>query len=225
MNLNNSKNYFLSIDKLFSKPGNFLAQVMEQKKWGEAFLVNSILIFIAAYIAVPEALSQAAERSIANVQPNPLVNISISLVSMISFFLMISIVAFLLYVFFGVGGSKGQYVNFFSLTMNGALIGSSIPALLYLLLHPFNLDIVDKLNLYSFFNNIPDSSLSACFLLQFEVFAIWFMIIITLGVAKYAGLSMKRCVFIIIGYFILRTTLLGFLSYFSANLMQKFGEF
>jgi hypothetical protein len=226
MEVKDSKKYFSNILKIFTEPGTFLASCIKEKKWVEPFILSSLVIFIQTWITIPNILKHASEQAlIDNIEPGLLITISLSLLSILTFALSILIVAFLLYIFFGIGGVEGNYIHFFSLTANAALIGSTLPVILHLLLVPFNINLIDKLNLGILLNSHSQSSLGGAFLIQFEFFTIWFMIIIALGIIGYSKISLKKSILITIAYFIFRTAILGFLIFFFSNLAQKFGQF
>jgi len=225
MNIKTGKGYFRHLGKLFTQPGGFLSAAMEQKQWIWPFLINGLLILSVTYWTAPALLGEAARYSLADgIQPGPLVNMSMALMAVISFFLEISVVALLLYVFFGVGGSPGQYVHFFSLTMNGALVGSGLPALLFPVLALFSRR-GGQLSLLLLFPAIAPDSLLGAFLFQVEFFSGWFLVAVTLGISRYADMSRRRSFLITGGYFCLRLAVLGFLTYFAGQALQNLGTF
>ena len=114
------------------KPGVTLGKMMEKKQWMAMFLLICVITLIISYYSAPETLKQMSEQlpeDYANgfAKPSVLKKSFLSVFSVFLLFFQLIIGTFFIYLFFGIGGSKGEYANFFSLTVNAAVVGTLIP--------------------------------------------------------------------------------------------------
>lgn len=120
------------IKGLFTHPAASLGEVMEKKQWITAWIIMGVVVFLFSYVYSPIQTKQMAEL-MPEGAPIAQTTTSIifgSLIAVIMHFILISLVALLVYIFFGIGGCKGIYMNYFALVMNAALVSVVLPALL-----------------------------------------------------------------------------------------------
>ena len=100
------------------KPGVTLGKMMEKKQWMAMFLLICVITLIISYYSAPETLKQMSEQlpeDYANgfAKPSVLKKSFLSVFSVFLLFFQLIIGKFFIYLFFGIGGSKGEYANFF----------------------------------------------------------------------------------------------------------------
>ena len=216
--------YLKDLKEIIVKPGPVLGRKMEKKEWIYSLCLILFVVFLLMYISTPQLIKKASVQypgtQIEGLKATPIVRVLFSLSYVFLILFQISVVTFLLYLFYGVGGAEGNYVNYFSLTINAAVIGTLIPNLINLAFYVVKIggNIKSFTNLLFLFPSLQDTTFLARVLVQFELFTLWFIIVVILGVARYAKLSMGRCIFIGILYFIFRSAIISFFSYFLAKI-------
>ena len=115
---------------------------------------------------------------------------------------------FFVYLFFGIGGSKGMYVNFFSLTVNAAIVGVLIPMIIKFVFFIFSINVGLFSNITVFFPSLHPESWRYVILSQIDIFYLWFVVIIALGVSVYSKMKKNKAIFISLLFFLFRSTVM-----------------
>ena len=210
------------------KPGVTLGKMMEKKQWMAMFLLICVITLIISYYSAPETLKQMSEQlpeDYANgfAKPSVLKKSFLSVFSVFLLFFQLIIGTFFIYLFFGIGGSKGEYANFFSLTVNAAVVGTLIPMTIRGIFLLFDYYIKDDkfLNLTVFFPAIHPESWSYAILSQFEIFYLCFIVLIALGVSSYSKMGKIKTLIISILFFIFRSTVVILFYMLVSKLMHS----
>jgi hypothetical protein len=221
-----SSGFARHIAGIIRTPGNTLGTAMREKKWVPVFLLLVITIGVLTYIIHPlqmKQLSQQAQSSgyVSEEEASYFFNTStfsrLMVCALSAVVIAVSLIfgAFFVYLFYGIGGSEGGYANFFSLVTNASIIDILMPALIrtFSLFIPVNIAALSKPALLLFF---PEpGSLSFLILARLDVFDIWYLLAIALGVHVFAKMSFKKSLIISILYFLFKTFIavaFGFLA-------------
>jgi len=151
-------------------------------------------------------------------QPTLIKKSLVSIFKLFFFLLRLIIGAFFIYLFFGIGGAKGVFVNFFSITINASIIGSVIPELLNFALILLKTTGPIITNLTLLFPSLPSESWTYAILSQIDFFYLWFLVVIALGIASYAKLSKLKSFSTAILFFLFRSTIFVLLSILAIKL-------
>ena len=213
---------------IFSKPATTLARLMEEKQWINPFLFISICVFIITYLMSPTLLQQMAKLYpdsplAAFSQATLLKKVLLSGFTVFFLFIKIVLVAFFIYLFFGIGGAKGIYVNFFALTMNAAIIGSLIPFIIQNLLALLKVNISSISSLVVLAPNLRAEAGLYQILSQVEIFSLWALSIIALGIAENAQIKKGKSLVIAGLYFLFKASILVVLAMLLIKLKQNLG--
>ncbi len=216
---------------VFTRPGSTLSSAMTHKRFMGAMIILLVVVSVCTWLTVPmqmersrimleqSPLSEYMEGESVDLTATgwqrPLIALWASLMSLLA----VVIVAFMLYLFYGIGGVEGRYIHFFSLTINAALIGTVLPRIL---------------NSLGVLLGIPFQSWSgpggwlrlggwdgpvAHILGQMDIFTIWFVVAVALGVSEWSGMGKRRCLSIALGYLLFKSLVLGLLGFFGARVM------
>ncbi len=217
---------------IFIKPGITLGKMMDQKKWVGSFILILLVIGICSYITLPYEMAQSAEilqdskfADYLEYDPadssRPISSLRRAFLSSGTVFLLalsLAVAAFFIYLFYGIGGAEGLYVNYFSLAVNASIIHTLIPGLLSTVSMPLGLDITATTNAAVFFPSLPGKSFLALLLSQLELFSIWYIVVIAAGIAVFAKITFKKSLTIAIFYFCFRSLILVLFSYLALQL-------
>jgi hypothetical protein len=212
---------------IFKNPTDTLSRLMEEKQWINAFLFISISVFIITYLMSPSLLQQMAQRfpdsPLASFsQATMLKKVLLSGFTVFFLFIRLSLVAFFIYLFFGIGGAKGIYINFFSITMNAAIIGTLIPFMIQNLLIVLHIDLPSISSLVVLTPKLKEGWLYQI-LSQIEFFSLWSLTIIALGIAENAQIKRIKSIFIGVLYFIFKASILVLFAMLMIKLKQSLG--
>lgn len=211
--INKFNNFVEDVKGIITKPGITLGRLMENKQWIGAFLFICITVFVITYLSAPAIIKQLAqtlpEDQIGGLrEATATAKTFVSLSMIFILFLKLVIVAFFIYLFFGIGGAEGVYVNYFSITMNAAIVGTLIPGIIQSILLLFHIKIALFSDLTVLFPGMSPESWKYVILSQFEFFSIWFIIIVALGVSTFSKMNKIKCLVISIFYFIFKSTVI-----------------
>ena len=131
----------------------------------------------------------------------------ISIFKVFFLFLRIAVGAFFIYLFFGIGGVKGVYVNFFSITVAASVVGTLIPMIIRAAFLLVNTGNDFSLNLTLLFPSMSPLTWKYAILSQFELFYLWFVVLIALGVSYYSKMNKIKTLFISVLFFLFRSAI------------------
>ena len=196
--------------------GNPLGNLMKKKRWVPVFLLLVIAVCLYTYITAPMQLAKmAGDSPVTELLPEEqtayFVNDSLftRLMACITaaFSLTLSLIfgAFFVYLFFGIGGSKGVYANYFSLVVNASIIDVLLPTILNAISLLLNTDIFHLFinpGLYLF----PPAPGSFVYLLmmRMDLFAIWYTAAIAAGITLFSGMRFNKSMGISLLYFLFK---------------------
>lgn len=226
--------FFDDLKGIFVKPGPTLGRMMTRKQWAAGFALIVVLIGIFSFITLPHEMAQSSEwlensrfAEVLADQSGGAINYTSSFQrslltagALFSLVLSLAVGTFFVYLFYGIGGTEGMYVNYFSLVVNASIIDTVIPAFLSMVSIPLGINLVGFTNATLFFPNLPGNTFKALLLAQLDVFSIWYLVVIAAGVAVFAGITFKKSLRIAIFYFCFRTAVIVLFSYLS---MKMFG--
>lgn len=206
--------------------------MMDQKQWVGSFILILLVIGICSYITLPYEMAQSAEilrdskfADYLEYDPadpsGPISSLRRAFLSSSTVFLLaisLAVAAFFIYLFYGIGGAEGLYVNYFSLVVNASIIHTLLPGLLSALSMPLGLDIAATTNAAVFFPSLPGKSFLALLLSQLEFFSIWYIVVIAAGAAVFAKITFKKSLTIAVFYFCFRSLILALFSYLALQL-------
>jgi hypothetical protein len=222
-------NFWKDMTGIILNPGKTLGKLMKEKKWIPAFLLLAITSIIFTYVSTPlqiESLSQEQQLSETQItlmqEKVQLVSFLASMGSVFMVFLSICMGAFFIYLFFGIGGSEGFYSNYFSLTVNASILDVLFPNFI------LTLSLISQIPISKFTNlaillGYPDSTdLINLALIRIGIFELWYIVAISAGIARFSRLSIKKCLFIGIIYFIFKTAVSVPIQYLFTNIFGQF---
>lgn len=196
------------------KPGPTLGRLMKEKNWVPAFILLMVAMGVLTYLMFPAQIAKMAENpQFAEMLENrgellsPETGLSRVLGSFMALFgLFISLVfgAFFLFLFFGIGGSEGEYGNYFALTVNASIIDILLASLVtgISLLSGIHLSAAATPFVLVF---APEpNSLGFLALARLNVFTIWYFVAVALGISAYSKMSVKKCLIISFLYFLFK---------------------
>jgi hypothetical protein len=230
--LNKLRIFALDMLGVIRTPGTTLGKRMEEKRWLGPFLLLVIFVFILTYLTYPiqmQKFSEAVKLTgyISEDQVSQYFNTSVFSRFMFSMFpaflLSLNLVfgAFFIYLFYGIGGTEGIYVNYFSITAGASIIDILIPSLISIvsLLTGLQTSILEKPGLI--FLHGKTGSLLYLSISQLDIFAIWYIAAVALGIKVYSGISIKKSAAIGILYFLFKTVIQVAFGYIAFQLFAK----
>jgi hypothetical protein len=225
--------FFSELEQIITKPAETLGKIMKDKKWVPAITFILIIIFILSFISLPYTLDKMSEvmknSQMANFFEEHNLNYdSLSFIQKIFFvfpellsvFIIIGIGAFFTYLFFGVGGAEGLYVNYFALVSAASLIDIVFPKIVDTFSSIFHLNILGYFSPAFLFGMSGQKTFLSIFISRFDYFSIWYAVAIALGIAYYAKLSVKKSMTISFIYLLFKVLIISLFTLFFAGSMQ-----
>lgn len=214
-------------------PGKTLGAVMGEKKWLPVFLL--ILLSVALYtnVTLPFRMAHVSENQLISeyfpgeqlphLQENVTVLRRIFITVAVFFNMTLNFIvgAFMVYLFFGIAGAEGFYTNFFTLVVHASLIDTLLPLIKDAFSLLFHLNLGVFANLIFLFPSLKPLSLNFWLLSQVDLFSTWYVVAIAAGVSVFAKLSLKKCLIISLLYFIFKSVVAAFFSYFGIKIMSS----
>jgi hypothetical protein len=214
---------------VFTTPGATLAGVMEKKRWVAAFLLVLAAAAIFTYVTYPVVkVDQArlirespladkipADRLDAMDQFTPTQRVVGSLSASLFTALSLLLGAFFVYLFYKLGGVNGLFMQFFSAVSVASLIDGVLGGLVRTTLVLAKKSMFVSTGLAAFVPGLTVQSLWFVILSQFDLFAIWYLVVLALGLAAFAKISLQKSLTYVGYYFVFKlviTTLFSFLS-------------
>ncbi|MBN1197308.1 MAG: YIP1 family protein, partial [Candidatus Aminicenantes bacterium] len=225
------RNAFSSIIGIFKTPGPTLAEAARKRRFTAAMLILLVVVAACAWISAPlqmersrvileqSSLSQYLEGDGINLTVHGWQRMAIALWTALMSLLAVVIVAFLLYLFYGVAGVEGQYSHFFSLTVNAALIGTVLPRLILTLGTILGWPVYNWISPGEWARFAGMRGPAVSILGQMDLFTLWFIIAVSLGVAAWSGISRRRSLGVAVAYLVFKSVVLGLLGFFASRMM------
>ncbi len=219
-------------------PTDTLGEVMSQKRWQVAFTVLLLVAFILSFLSAPIVMK-------ANFEKNPdlyasfpgdgdigiVGQVLMGLSAVFVYVLRLILVTFFIYLFYTIFGAEGLFVNYFALVTNASLVTIMIPEIfksLYLLISG---TIINPFNLTLLFDFSERASWSFYILSVFDLFQIWFILMIAFGVFGFfkktkekweeARFSLKKSFMIATAYFAFKSVVIILFSYLFGKLAMS----
>ncbi|HDP94256.1 MAG TPA: hypothetical protein ENN40_02720 [Candidatus Aminicenantes bacterium] len=227
------RNTFTSITGVFNSPGSTLAEAARKRRFTAAMLILLLVAAACTWISAPlqmersrvileqSSLSRYLEGETVHLTAHGWQRMAFALWSALMSLLAVVIVAFLLYLFYGVAGVDGNYIHFFSLTLNAALIGTVVPRIL------LTMGMTQGWPVYNWISPGNWAQLAGMrgplvsILGQMDLFTLWFIIAVALGVATWSGISRRRSFGVALGYLVFKSVVLGLLGFFGSRMMAS----
>ena len=225
--------FFKNIGGVIVSPGKTLGAVMGTKKWLPVFLL--ILLSVALYtnVTLPFKMASMSENpliseyfpgeQLLDLQENVTVMRRIFVTGAMFFNITLSFIigAFMVYLFFGIAGADGYFINFFTLIVYASIIDTLLPLVRDALSLLFHVNLGVFTNLVILFPSLEPLSLNFFFVSQVDLFAIWYVAVIAAGVSVYAKMSLKKCLFVSSFYFIFKSVVAALFSYLGIKIMSS----
>ncbi len=214
-------------------PGKTISQVMEKKKWVAVFLLILTVSAIATYMTYPitkaeqakllknsEFAARMSEDQLESLDKfTPAQRLAGALFPVPITALTMVIAAFFVYLFFKIGGAEGSYMNFFSGIVHASVIDMVLGGIVKSLLIISQKSILVSTSLSLLSPTASFRSLSYLLLSQFDLFSIWYLSALALGVAQFARISPRKSLGITAGYFLFKGIVVVAFSYFTLRLV------
>ena len=215
---------------VFTRPGPALATAARERRFMAALLIVFLVVGFCGWLTAPlqmersramlaqSSLSQYMEGEAgltAHGWQRAVIAVWVALMSLLA----VVIVAFLLYLFYGVSGVEGQYANFFSLTIHAALIGTVLSRLLVTAGVLTNQPLMLWISPGGWAKTAGIQGPLVSILGQMDLFTLWFILAVALGVSAWSGISRGRSLAVALGYLVFKSVVLGLLGYFGARVM------
>ncbi len=196
---------FAGLDGIIRTPGPSLGNLMGSKKWVSYFVIILVTVFILSFVTFPYAADQMSEMmedsSLADYfqdQDFDFHSLSfgqkmfVLIPELVFVFIVIGIGAFFTYLFFGIGGAEGLYINYFAIVTGASLIDIVFPKMVETISLIFNVKLLGFLSPAVFIPGGDAKSFIHIFVSRFDVFSVWYAIAIALGIAYFSKLDIKK---------------------------------
>jgi len=211
--------YLNDLKGVFVTPGATLGRLMAAREYRAALVAVFLSVVLLSYLALPQAMAKA-EQVAGGSGTGISVNFTfVALAAMFVVFVGLSIGSFMIYLFYGAGGVKGEYGHFFALVVNASLIDTVLPNLLV----ATAAGLLRYFSLAGWFGGVDEKGLTFIALGQVNVFAIWFIVAVAAGVAVFSQMSFKKSLVIGGLYFIFKTVVVVLFKYLFHLLGRNLG--
>lgn len=217
---------FAGLDGIIRTPGNTLGNLMESKKWVPYFILILLTVMILSFVTFPYAADQMSEM----LQDSNLADyfqdqdfdfhslsfgqkMFVLIPELIFIFLVIGIGAFFTYLFFGIGGAEGLYINYFALVTGASLIDIVFPKMIETISLIFNVKLLGFLSPAVFIPGADAKSFIHILISRFDVFSIWYAIAIALGIAYFAKMDKKKALIVSFVYLLFKALVIAGFSF------------
>lgn len=210
---------------IFITPGPTLGKLMEKKRWTAVFFLLLGLVFLFTLVSAPGLAEKSRFAGVFPEQMQDLGPLSgfrlvmAGLWAAIITGITLTIAGFFCYLFYGIAGAEGTYVHFFTAVVQASIIGTGIPVLLGFI------SLASGIPLAHLFTPawavpVPRNSLVHIILGQFNLFYIWYLLVIAAGVARFSKLTFKKCLGVAITYFLFMSSVKVAFSFLFLKLMS-----
>ncbi|MGE5343087.1 MAG: hypothetical protein ACM3SY_16555 [Candidatus Omnitrophota bacterium] len=217
---------------VFRTPSATLGKLMEAKKSLAVFLLLVLTTLVFTYFVYPIQMEKLSEKAALTgylsedqisryINPSLYSRLMACLFSGVQLTLILGIGAFFLYLFYGIGGTDGMYIHYFSLVVNASLIDVLIPGILNFISiisrKPLTLFTKPGLLLLS----PQPGSFTYLLLERLDLFGIWYLLAVAAGIGVFGKISFKRSLTISIVYFVFKTTIISASVYLIFQIFSK----
>jgi len=217
---------------ILSSPGATLGKLMEKKQWVATLTLILTFVFIFSYISAPAKMAKSQELLkdsevadyLTEEQLEDFQNITSTKRIMVALWaafialIILTVASFFIYLFYGIGGTEGVYSNYFSIVVNASIIDTILPLLLGILSFFSGIGIAAYSNLANILALAPNT-ITFLVVSQFDIFQIWYLIAIALGVAVFSKISQKKSLIIVLIYFVFTAILKILFAYLSIKIL------
>ena len=212
---------FAGLDGIIRTPGPSLGNLMGSKKWVPYFVVILVTVFILSFVTFPYAADQMSEM----MQDSSLADyfqdqnfdfhslsfgqkLFVLIPELVFIFIVIGIGAFFTYLFFGIGGAEGLYINYFSIVTGASLIDIVFPKMVETISLVFNVKLLGFMSPAVFYSGEAKSFIHIL-ISRFDIFSIWYTIAIALGIAFFAKIDKKKALTISFIYLVFKALVMS----------------
>jgi hypothetical protein len=216
--------FFTNLKGIFISPGHTLGKLMEKKQWVAMLIFLLTAVFIFTLVSAPGLAEKSRISGFLPEQLEDMGNISgfrlimASLWSVIITLITLAIASFFCYLFYGIAGAEGTYANFFTVVVHASIIGTLIPMIMGFISLASGFSLVRLFN-PAWLVPVSPNSLGFIILTQFNLFYIWYLMVIASGIAHFSKLSFRKCLIVAITYFIFMSAIKVAFSFLFLKLM------
>lgn len=219
------------ITGVFTRPAPTLAAAARDRRFMAAMLILILVVGLCGWISAPlqmersramlqqSSLNEYMQGEAINLTAQGWQRVAISAWVALMSLLAVVIVAFLLYLIYGVAGVEGQYSHFFSLTVNAALIGTVLPRILMTIASMTDLPFHAWASPGGWVRLAGMKGPLVSVIGQMDIFTIWFLLAVALGISAWSGISRSRSLGVALGYLVFKSVVLGLLGYFGSRVV------
>jgi hypothetical protein len=218
---------------VLGNPGPTIGKIMDKKRWLAVFILILLGTSIVSYISYPVTKVEGAkfirdsgmadklsEEQLANLDKfTPAQRFFGALTQLPMAALVMLFGAFFVYLFFKVAGAEGIFINYFSGVVQASLLDMFLGGILKGVLIALKKTMFVETGLTMFFPAMDFRSLPYIILSQFDLFSIWYLLALTLGIAHFTKISLQKASTVMILYFIFKSLVFVSFSYFSMKLL------
>jgi hypothetical protein len=227
------KELFNDFVGVISNPGPTIGKIMDKKRWLAVFILILLVTSIVSYISYPVTKVEGAkfirdsgmadklsEEQLANLDKfTPAQRFFGALTQLPMAALVMLFGAFFVYLFFKVAGAEGIFINYFSGVVQASLLDMFLGGILKGVLIALKKTMFVETGLTMFFPALDFRSLPYIILSQFDLFSVWYLLALTLGIAHFTKISLQKASTVMILYFIFKSLVFVSFSYFSMKLL------
>jgi hypothetical protein len=228
--MNEFFNEFLGV---INNPGPIIGKVMEKKRWLAAFCLILLAMAIVSYISYPvtkvegaklirdsEMANKLSEEQLTNLDKfTPAQRLFAALTQLPMAALIMLFSAFFVYLFFKVAGAEGNFSNYFSGVAYASLLDMFLGGVLKGVLISIKKTVFVETGLTMLFPALDFRSLPYIILSQLDLFSLWYLLALALGIAHFAKLSLQKTIMVMVLYFLFKSLVFISFSYFSIKFM------
>jgi len=214
-------------------PGPTISRVMDKKRWLGVFILILLTTAIVAYLTYPitkvegakfirdsEMADKLSEEQLASLDRfTPGQRLFGALTQLPMAAIMLLLAAFFVYLFFKVAGAAGEFSHYFSGVVHASLLDMFLGGIVKATLIAVKKTMFVHTGLTIFFPALDFRSLSYLVLAQFDFFSLWYLLALTLGIAHFSKLGLKKSIVIVVLYFLFKSLIFVSFSYFSMRLL------
>lgn len=224
---NVSNSFFKTLLGIIKSPGPTLGKLMDSKKWIPIFILVALVSMLLTYVVMPLQVDKMIQSQNLNEEQvallkntPPATRLLAACFSVVALFVYIGTGAFLVYLFYGIGGADGVYGNFFSITVNASLIDTALPGLINIVCALLGWKLWGGVNLGDLLHLEP-VSFGFIALSKFGLFPIWYIIALAAGVAVFAKMKFSKSLTIGVFYFLFKSAVTAGFSYLFASIFHS----
>lgn len=225
--------FFNDLTGVFASPGPTIGRLMDKKRWLAVFMLILLTTAIVTYLSYPitkvegaklirdsEMASKFSEEQLDSLDKfTPAQRLIGSLTQLPLAALMMVLAAFFVYLFFKVAGAAGNFSHYFSGVVHASVLDVVLGGIIKAALISVKKTMLVETGLTMFFPALDFRSLPYIILSQFDFFSVWYLAALTMGIAFFAKISLKKSITIVVLYFLFKSLFFVSFSYFSMKLM------